>query len=162
MALVKKSAGILVYRDAPDGVRVLLVHPGGPFWRRKDLASWSIPKGEIDPDEDPLAAAVREFAEETGVALTGNFLPLRELKQAGGKRVVAWACRGELDPAMIRSNTFTMEWPPRSGRQQAFDEIDRAEWFDLPTAQGKILASQRPFLERLANLVRQSRREAGG
>jgi predicted NUDIX family NTP pyrophosphohydrolase len=153
---VKRSAGILVYRHALDGLRVLLVHPGGPFWRRKDAGAWSIPKGEIDPGEDSLAAAVREFAEETGIALAGDFLPLGNLTQAGGKHVMAWAFCGEVDAAAIRSNTFTMEWPPKSERQQSFPEIDRAEWFDLPTAQAKILASQRPFLDRLAELLQRS------
>lgn len=157
---MKRSAGILVYRPGPDGLRVLLVHPGGPFWRRKDAGAWSIPKGEIDPGEDPLPAAVREFGEETGIVLAGDFLPLGNLTQAGGKQVTAWAFRGELDLTAIHSNTFTMEWPPKSGRQQSFPEIDRAEWFDLATAQAKILASQRPFLDRLAKALRQDQGRA--
>jgi predicted NUDIX family NTP pyrophosphohydrolase len=146
---MKKSAGILVYRKGASGVQVLLVHPGGPFWARKDAGAWSIPKGEIDPAEDALAAAQREFAEETGMALAGEFLPLGDLRQAGGKHVTAWALELDLDPAAIRSNTFTLEWPPKSGRIGEFPEIDRAEWFDLDAAREKILASQRPFLDRL-------------
>lgn len=150
---MKRSAGILVYRRQPAGLQVLLVHPGGPYWRRKDLGAWSIPKGEIAAAEDPLAGAVREFEEELGVGLAGEFHPLGELRQAGGKHVAAWACRGDVDVDRIRSNTFTMEWPPRSGRQQEFPEVDRAAWFDVATARRKILASQRPFLDRLAALV---------
>jgi predicted NUDIX family NTP pyrophosphohydrolase len=150
---MKRSAGILVYRHGSEGLRVLLAHPGGPFWRKKDLGAWAIPKGEIEPGEDPLAGALREFEEEMGVRLAGEFQPLGDLRQAGGKHVTAWAFCGELDAAAIRSNTFAMEWPPGSGQQQEFPEIDRAAWFDLPTAEAKILASQRPFLERLVALV---------
>ena len=146
---MNRSAGILVYRTTAEGLQVLLVHPGGPFWRRKDLGAWTIAKGEIDDGEEPLAAAIREFAEETGINLSGNFVSLGELKQAGGKWVAAWAWEGDIDPATIRSNTFLLEWPPKSGRQQPFPEIDRAEWFDIPTAREKMLASQRPFLDRL-------------
>jgi predicted NUDIX family NTP pyrophosphohydrolase len=146
---MKKSAGILVYRRGGSGVQVLLVHPGGPFWVRKDAGAWSIPKGEIDPAEDALAAAQREFAEETGMALAGEFVPLGDLRQAGGKHVTAWALELDLDPAAIRSNTFTLEWPPKSGRMRDFPEVDRAEWFDLDAARARILTSQRPFLDRL-------------
>ena len=146
---MKRSAGILVYKHAPDGLRVLLAHPGGPFWRRRDLGAWALPKGEFAPGEDALAAAIREFEEETGVKLAGDFLPLGELKQAGGKRVTAWAWEGEIDPAATRSNMFALEWPKKSGRQESFPEVDRAEWFDLDAAREKILASQRVFLDRL-------------
>jgi predicted NUDIX family NTP pyrophosphohydrolase len=148
-----RSAGILVYDLGEPGLRVLLAHPGGPFWRNKDLGAWMIPKGEIDAQEEPLATALREFLEETGVTLAGEFIPLGELKQKGGKQVIAFACRAALDPATFHSNSFEMEWPPRSGRLQTFPEIDRAAWFDIPTAQIKILPSQRPFLDRLADVV---------
>jgi predicted NUDIX family NTP pyrophosphohydrolase len=150
----RKSAGILPYKLAGGAVYVLLVHPGGPFWRRKDLGAWSIAKGEIDPGEDELAAAIREFQEETSVSLCGEFVPLGEIKQTGGKTVIAWAWRGEIDPAAITSNTFELEWPPKSGRRQMFPEIDRAEWFDINTARQKILAAQRPFVERLIAALR--------
>jgi predicted NUDIX family NTP pyrophosphohydrolase len=147
------SGGILMFRRRPAGPEVLLAHPGGPFWARKDEGGWSIPKGEIDPQEDTLAAAIREFAEETGTVPKGEFLALGELRQAGGKRVVAWALEGDIDPRAIRSNTFMLEWPPRSGRMQSFPEIDRAGWFTLSEARAKLLKSQRPFLDRLAALV---------
>ena len=147
---MKRSAGILVFKRRENGPAVLLVHPGGPFWRRKDAGAWSIPKGEIGENEDPLAAACREFAEETGVTLGGEaFVPLGEVTQSGGKRVFAWAFEGNLDAAAIRSNTFEMEWPPRSGRRQSFPEVDKAAWFGLEAAREKILPSQRPFLDRL-------------
>jgi predicted NUDIX family NTP pyrophosphohydrolase len=146
---MKKSAGILVYRQSASQAQVLLVHPGGPFWARKDAGAWSIPKGEIGPAEDPLAAARREFAEETGITLAGDFMLLGDLRQAGGKHVTAWALKADIDPASVRSNTFALEWPPKSGRMRDFPEIDRAEWFDLDAAREKILASQRPFLDRL-------------
>jgi predicted NUDIX family NTP pyrophosphohydrolase len=147
------SGGILMFRRSQERLEVLLVHPGGPFWRRKDAGAWSIPKGEIAPQEEALAAAVREFVEEMGTVPEGEFLALGELRQAGGKRVVAWALEGDLDPAAIRSNTFALEWPPRSGRTEHFPEIDRAGWFALPEARVKLLKSQQPFLDRLAALV---------
>jgi predicted NUDIX family NTP pyrophosphohydrolase len=150
---MKRSAGVLLYKHTEDGIRVLLVHPGGPFWRNKDAGAWSIPKGEIDEGEDQLAAALREFAEETGIALTGDFLPLGEVKQKGGKVVTAFAHCRDLDPAAINSNTFELEWPPRSGRRQTFPEIDRAEWFDAQTARDKINASQADLLDRLQAAV---------
>ena len=149
----KQSAGILMYRRGPSGLSVLLVHPGGPFWAKKDLGAWSIPKGEYGPGEDPLGVAVREFEEETGVRLSGAFRPLGEVRQAGGKRVLAWALEGDLDPAGIKSNSFEMEWPPRSGRKQSFPEIDRAEWFAADVAREKILASQREFIDRLTQTL---------
>jgi len=151
----KQSAGILLYRRDASGLSVLLVHPGGPFWAKKDLGAWSIPKGEYAAGEDPLAVAVREFEEETGVRLAGEFRPLGEIRQAGGKRVFAWALEGDLDPAGIRSNSFELEWPPNSGRTQSFPEIDRAEWFALGKAREKILASQRELIERLARSTRE-------
>jgi predicted NUDIX family NTP pyrophosphohydrolase len=135
-------------------VRVLLVHPGGPLWAKRDLGAWSIPKGEYGEDEDPLAAAIREFAEETGARPHGAFHPLGELKQAGGKLVTAYALEGEFDVGAFRSNLFEMEWPPRSGRRRSFPEVDRAEWFPLADARAKILAAQRPFLDRLADGLR--------
>jgi predicted NUDIX family NTP pyrophosphohydrolase len=147
------SAGILMYRRAGSKLEILLVHPGGPYWRRKDHGSWSIPKGEMDADEDAGVAALREFMEETGVALVGPLGPLEplgEIRQRGGKRVVAFAVEGDLDIHAIKSNTFEIEWPPNSGKMQGFPEIDRAEWFDLPAAHAKILESQRPLLDRLA------------
>jgi predicted NUDIX family NTP pyrophosphohydrolase len=146
---MKRSAGILLYKRDDDSLRVLLAHPGGPFWRNKDAGAWSIPKGEIGDDEEPLAAARREFAEETGVTLDGDFIPLGEIKQKGGKTVIAFALERDLDPSTIASNTFTIEWPPRSGRQQTFPEIDRAEWFDLDGAREKINAGQAVLIDRL-------------
>ena len=139
-----------MYRRAGSKLEILLVHPGGPYWRRKDHGSWSIPKGEMDADEDAGVAALREFMEETGVALVGPLEPLGEIRQRGGKRVVAFAVKGDLDIHAIKSNTFEIEWPPNSGKMQGFPEIDRAEWFDLPAAHAKILESQRPLLDRLA------------
>ena len=149
------SAGILMYRRAGTNLEVLLVHPGGPYWRKKDEGAWSIPKGEMDEGEDAEVAARREFLEETGVALSGSLEPLGEIRQRGGKRVIAFAVEGDLDVQTIRSSTFEIEWPPKGGRMQSFPEIDRAEWFDLPSAHAKILESQRELLDRLAELVNQ-------
>ena len=146
---MKRSAGILVYRQDDDGLRVLLAHPGGPFWRNKDAGAWSIPKGEIAEGEDHLAAAIREFQEETGIGLSGDFLPLGEIKQKGGKVVHAWALEADVDARAIKSNMFEIEWPPRSGRKQRVPEIDRADWFDLAKARQKILPSQMLLLDRL-------------
>jgi predicted NUDIX family NTP pyrophosphohydrolase len=145
-----------MYRRVGPKLEVLLVHPGGPYWRRKDDGSWSIPKGETNADEDAEVAALREFMEETGLALTGPLVPLGEIRQRGGKRVLAFAFEGDLDVLVITSNTFEIEWPPRSGKMQSFPEIDRAEWFDLPAAHEKILESQRPLLDRLAERLGQS------
>ncbi len=131
---------------------MLLVHPGGPFWAKKDAGSWSIPKGEYIEGEDPLAAARREFAEETGIALDGEFVPLGEVKQAGAKLVAAWALEGDLDAAAIRSNTFRLEWPPKSGRMREFPEIDAAAWLSIDAARGKLLKGQLDFLDRLIRL----------
>jgi predicted NUDIX family NTP pyrophosphohydrolase len=147
--MAKKSAGLLLFRKVSGRFEVLLVHPGGPFWARKDEGSWSIPKGEFEDDEDPLAAAKREFEEETGISPRGEMLPLGELRQPGGKVVHAWAADCDLDPAGLRSNTFSMEWPPGSGRRQEFPEVDRAAWFPLPEAGRRILKGQTAFLARL-------------
>ncbi len=132
---------------------VLLVHPGGPIWAKRDAGAWSIPKGEPETGEDPLTAARREFAEELGRGVNGKFIPLSPVRQPGGKVVHAWALEADLDTTSITSNTFSMEWPPRSGRQQAFPEIDRAEWFPLDVARQKILAGQAPLLDELRRLV---------
>jgi predicted NUDIX family NTP pyrophosphohydrolase len=138
-----------MYRRTGADLEVLLVHPGGPYWRKKDEGAWSIPKGEMDEGEDAEVAARREFMEETGVALSGKLDPLGEFRQRGGKRVIAFAVEGDVDVQTIRSNTFEIEWPPKGGRRQSFPEIDRAEWFDLPSARVKILEGQRPLLDRL-------------
>lgn len=143
------SAGILLHRPGPAGREVFLVHPGGPFWARKDEAAWSIPKGLIDPDEDPEAAARREFAEEVGVVPPGELAPLAELKLSSSKRLIAYALAGDFDPAQLRSNDFEMEWPPRSGKTQRFPEVDRAAWFDLEAAGRRLHLGQRPLVEAL-------------
>ena len=148
----KNSAGLLMFRRKNAFIEVLLVHPGGPFWSKKDLGSWSLPKGEYE-DEDPLQVARREFEEETGYPVTGNFLPLTPLRQSSGKIVSAWAVEGNCDAAGIKSNTFLLEWPPRSGRQQEFPEVDRAEWFSLSLAREKILKGQAGFLDQLEQLL---------
>ncbi len=145
----KLSAGILLHRPGLAGPEVLLVHPGGPFWARKDFGAWSIPKGLIDPDEDAAAAAKREFAEEVGTVPTGDLHPLGEFRQPGGKIVIAFALAGDFDPAMLSSNSFEMEWPPRSGRRITVPEVDRAEWFGLAAAREKLLQGQRPILDAL-------------
>jgi predicted NUDIX family NTP pyrophosphohydrolase len=147
--MAASSAGILMYQRRDGELHVLLVHPGGPFWRNKDDGAWSIPKGEYPPGDDAEAAARREFAEELGAAPSGVLHALGEVRQSGGKRVVAFALEGDLDADAIHSNAFEMEWPPRSGRMQRFPEVDRAAWFALPVARVKILAGQRPFLDRL-------------
>jgi predicted NUDIX family NTP pyrophosphohydrolase len=146
----KLSAGLLMFRRAPGELEVFLVHPGGPFWQRKDLAAWSLPKGEYLEGEDAFAAAKREFEEETGIRPEGEFTPLGQLRQPGGKLVSAWAFEGDCDPAAIKSNLFSMEWPRGSGKMQEFPEIDRGEWFPLAVARPKILKGQAGFLERLA------------
>jgi predicted NUDIX family NTP pyrophosphohydrolase len=149
----KRSAGLLMYRRGDAGLAVLLVHPGGPFWAKKDLGAWSIPKGEHAADEEPLAAARREFTEETGAQARGEFVPLGEVKQPGGKYVTAWAVEGDFDPAALVSGTFEMEWPPRSGRKRSFPEVDRADWFSLDEARRKILTGQRPLIDRLERML---------
>ena len=145
------SAGILMYRQTGPGLEVLLVHPGGPFWRNKDVGAWSIPKGEMDEGEDAALAARREFLEETGCFLSGPLKPLGDIRQRGGKRVTTFAVEGDLDVDAIKSNTFEIEWPPKGGKMQSFPEVDRAAWFDLPAAHVKILESQRTLLDRLVD-----------
>jgi len=148
---VKRSAGIVPWRRLDSGVvEVFLGHMGGPYWARKDAGAWTIPKGEIEPGEEPLDVACREFCEEIGSPVpSGDLIDLGEVRQAGGKTVLAWAVEGDLDASAIVSNTFEVEWPPKSGRMRTFPEIDRAAWFDLATAAEKIVVGQRPFLDRL-------------
>ncbi|HZH44338.1 MAG TPA: NUDIX domain-containing protein [Lysobacter sp.] len=148
-----RSAGILLYRRGTDGVQVLLAHPGGPFWRGRDAGAWTLPKGEVAAGESPDSAARREFAEETGLALTAALQPLGTVRQRGGKQVEAFAAKGEFDPAALRSNHFELEWPPRSGRRASFPEIDRVAWFTLPEARRRILPAQQPLLDRLEALL---------
>jgi predicted NUDIX family NTP pyrophosphohydrolase len=152
---VRRSAGLLVYRRTPEGgVEVLCGHMGGPFWERKDEHAWSIPKGEYLDGADPVEEARREFTEEIGQEPpSGEWIPLGEVRQSGGKRVVAWAVEGDVDASAVESNTFTMEWPPRSGRMQEFPEVDRAEWFDLDTARLKLVKGQVPFLDLLVEKI---------
>jgi len=151
---LKRSAGILLFRRAVSGIEVLLAHPGGPFWKNKDEGAWSIPKGEYGDDEDPLAAAKREFAEETGLTPLGEFIPLGEVRQARGKIVSVWAVEGDFDTRNLRSNTFSIPWPPKSGKLQEFPEMDRAEWFSLEIARRKILKGQAEVIERLTQYLR--------
>jgi predicted NUDIX family NTP pyrophosphohydrolase len=150
-----RSAGILLYRRDPDAVRLLLAHPGGPFWRGRDDGAWMIPKGLIEPDETPLAAALREFEEELGAAPKGEPVELCTVRQAGGKYVTAFALEGDFDCAALKSNEFTLEYPPKSGQFRAFPEVDEGRWFTLPEARAKILKSQSPILDALeASLMR--------
>ncbi len=145
----KTSAGILLYRLSGDGLEVFLVHPGGPFWAKKDEGAWSVPKGLFEDDENPLEAAKREFREETGFDISGDFMALTPLKQPSGKVVHVWTVEGNIDAASIKSNMFSMEWPPRSGNQQEFPEVDRGGWFTIAQAQVKLLPGQRGFLDEL-------------
>ena len=149
---MKKSAGLLLFRRE-GSLEVMLIHPGGPIWAKRDVGAWSIPKGEPAEGEDLLAAARREFAEELGTSVDGAFIALTPVRQPGGKTVHAWALEADFDTSTVSSNTFTMEWPPRSGRRQAFPEIDRAEWFPLDEARTRILAGQAPLLDELSSLV---------
>ncbi len=151
--MAEVSAGLLLYRLKDGEPEVLLIHPGGPFWHDKDLGSWSIPKGELQEGEDPLVAARREFTEETGFPAHGDARPLGEIRQRSGKHVHAWAMRGDIDPAALRSNSFEMEWPRHSGRVQAYPEVDRAAWFGLEEARRRILPAQIPLIDRLAGLL---------
>ena len=145
----KRSSGILMYRRAAGGLELLLVHPGGPFWAKKDLGAWSIPKGEYSGGEDALAVARREFEEETGARPEGDFLPLGDIVQAGRKIVTAWALEGDFDPAELTSNRFELEWPPKSGRKASFPEVDRAQWLSPAEARRKIIPAQSELIERL-------------
>ena len=147
--MAKISAGILLFRRRPAGIEVMLVHPGGPFWAKKDAGAWSIPKGLADEGENLLEAAKREFLEETGVTVEGEFLDLGAHKQPGGKTVVAWACEGDFDPASLVSNMFSLEWPPRSGRMAQFPEVDRGAWFSIDEALEKINKGQKPIVAAL-------------
>ena len=150
----KQSAGLLLFRGRKPTLEVFLVHPGGPIWQGKDLGAWSIPKGEFTPEaEDPLSAARREFEEETGFAAEGRFIPLKPVKQPSGKIVHAWAIEYDCDPTKLRSNSFSMEWPPHSGEQQSFPEVDRAAWFRVDAARKKILKGQVGFLDELEGIV---------
>jgi predicted NUDIX family NTP pyrophosphohydrolase len=150
----KKSAGLLMYRRRRGVLEVFLVHPGGPFWQKKDAGSWSIPKGEYMPGEDPLDVAKRELQEETSFKASGEFIPLTPRRQPSGKIISAWAFEGDCDASAIRSNTFLMEWPPRSGRQQEFPEVDRAGWFSISAARERIIKGQSGFLDELTQILR--------
>jgi predicted NUDIX family NTP pyrophosphohydrolase len=151
----RQSAGLLLFRRAGGRIEVLLAHPGGPFWKRRDLGAWTIPKGEIDPGEDPLDAAVREFGEETGIAAQGPFLPLGSVVQRGGKTVHAWAFEGDCDPRAIRSGAIAIEWPRGSGRRLEIPEVDRAEFFPLDEARRRINSAQAALLDRLIEALRE-------
>jgi predicted NUDIX family NTP pyrophosphohydrolase len=147
----KQSAGIVLYKIVNGEAMFFLVHPGGPFFKNRDLGSWTIPKGEYPDDEEPLTAAIREFAEETGLALSGDFIELAPVTQKGGKVVAAWAIAGDIDITQLVSNTFQIEWPPRSGKMQSFPEIDKGAWFDYDTAIEKINPAQAALLQELKN-----------
>ncbi len=148
--MAKISAGILLFRRRPAGVEVLLVHPGGPFWAKKDLGAWSIPKGLMNEGEDPLQAAKREFLEETGTAIDWDFLELGAYRQLGGKTIVAYAQEGDFDPASLLSNMFSTEWPPHSGRVAEFPEVDKAAWYSIDEAMEKVTKGQKPIIAALA------------
>lgn len=152
-----RSAGVLLYRYAPQ-IEVLLVHPGGPYWQRRDRGAWQIPKGTVDPGEEPEATARREVAEEIGLDLTARLAPLGDVRQAGGKQVVAYAAEQDFDPAKIVSNTFDLEWPPKSGKLVAVPEIDAARWMTIADARAWMLESQLPLLDRLLELLREAKR----
>src|SRR5687767_12096048 len=145
----KKSAGILLFRFKNNSLQVLLAHPGGPFWAKKDLQSWSIPKGEFDEDEEQLAAALRELEEETGIKAEGDFIELTPVKQKSGKIIYAWGVQQDADTSTFKSNLFEMEWPPRSGKMKSFPEVDRIEWFTIAEAAEKIIEGQKPILAEL-------------
>jgi predicted NUDIX family NTP pyrophosphohydrolase len=149
-----KSAGILLYRNKGNETEYFLVHPGGPFWKNKDAGAWSVPKGEFTDDEDPLKAAQREFEEETGLALKGKFAALTPVKQKSGKMVYTWACEGDIDHTVIRSNTFPIEWPPRSGKHIEIPEVDKGGWFTYEIAKQKLIPGQVPILEELHSMLK--------
>ena len=153
----KNSAGLLLYRRRGE-LEVFLVHPGGPFWAKKDIGSWTIPKGEIAEGEESLEAAKREFLEETGFEINGNFQQLNAIKQAGGKIVQAWAIEGDCDPAQLKSNHFSIEWPPKSGKPREFPEVDRGGWFTVPEARTKILAGQIGLIDQLISVLERPRK----
>lgn len=153
MTKAKQSAGVLLYRkNTAEKHEVLLAHPGGPFWANKDIGSWTIPKGEFEENDDALEAAIREFEEETGTKLSGDFFPLEPIKQKSGKVIYAWAIKGDLDAEKITSNLFEIEWPPRSGKLKEFPEIDRAAWFGIEEAKLKIIPGQLRFIEELLSI----------
>jgi predicted NUDIX family NTP pyrophosphohydrolase len=152
--MAKKSAGILMYRRRAGVLEVFLVHPGGPFWKKKDAGAWSIPKGEEEEGEDSLEVARREFREETGFEASGEFVPLAPVRQPGGKVVTAWVLESDCDASAFKSNTFSLEWPPRSGRREEFPEVDRAGWFPLETAREKITKGQTGFLDQLNQILK--------
>jgi predicted NUDIX family NTP pyrophosphohydrolase len=156
----KMSAGLLMFRRRKAGVEFLLVHPGGPFWGKRDFGAWSIPKGEYTEDEEPLEAAKREFEEETGIVPGGDFIALDQIKQPSGKLVTVWAFEGDCSPREIRSNTFLMEWPPKSGKMREFPEVDRADWFSLQAARKRIFKGQLGFLERCMARMRPVARDS--
>src|SRR5687768_10823167 len=151
--MAKRSAGILLSRTRQEKTEVLLVHPGGPFWQQKDLGTWSIPKGEYGDDEDPLGAAKREMEEEIGKKAEGEFIPLGHVKLKSGKMIHAWACEGDFDPDNLESNSFEMEWPPKSGQLKSFPEVDKAGWFDFAKAEEKINSGQIPLLRELEKII---------
>ena len=154
----KTTAGLLLYRRHGE-LEIFLVHPGGPFWAKKDAGTWSLPKGEIGEGEDPLEAAKREFTEETGFSIDGDFRPLAPVKQSGGKVVHAWAIEADCDPAQFRSNLFSMEWPPKSGQKKDFPEVDRAQWFNIPEARKRILVAQIGLIDQLISILTVKERE---
>ena len=150
----RKSAGILLYKMENEILKIFLVHPGGPFWAKKDEGAWSIPKGEFDDGEDPLDAAKREFEEETGIKISGDFIELNPVKQKSGKVVYAWAVKGDIDVSKIKSNEFEIEWPPKSGKMKTFPEIDKAAWFDLSKANEKIIEAQSSLIRELETMLK--------
>jgi len=156
----RQSAGLLMYRRRKGVVQILLIHPGGPFWANKDAGAWSIPKGEFSGDENALTAARREFEEETGFLPAGRFVQLTPVKQPSGKVIHAWALEGDLDATAIRSNTFTLEWPPQSGVHQEFPEVDRAAWFTIEAAKEKIIKGQTDFIDELQRIIETDSPEA--
>ena len=153
MMTSKQSAGLLLFRKNKGDLEVFLVHPGGPFWKNKDEGAWSIPKGELNEDEETLPAAIREFFEETGLLVSGHFIPLNPVQLKSGKKVFAWALEKDIDADNIFSNNFEMEWPPRSGKMQSFPEVDRGEWFTVAQAKKKINGGQLDFLKKLENKI---------